>query len=120
MPSKMRTKRPLRRAGPKIATPPLRLRRLRRREAVPQPAQRRDLHPARLELAPQPVHVHLDGVLAHALVPPAQVVDDLLLADEAAFARQEDLEHADFACRELDDVAADARDAADGIEGERA
>src|SRR3954470_1623846 len=93
MPSKMRTKRPLRRPRPKSATPRLRLRGLGRREAVAQPAQRRDLHAAGLELAPQPVHVHLDGVLAHALVPPAQVVDDLLLADQAAFARQEDLQH---------------------------
>src|SRR5207253_873407 len=100
--------------------PRLRPRVLHRREAIAEAAQRRDLDPARLELAAQAMHVDLDRVLAHALVPAAEVVDDLLLAHEPAFAREQDFEHADFARRQLHDLAADARDAADGIEGERA
>src|SRR5437870_3832472 len=78
---------------------------LRLRKVVPQPAHRLHVHAGRLELAAQPVHVDFDRVRRHVLVPSAQVLDELLLADHPAAAQQQQLEHGDLARRQIEHIA---------------
>src|SRR5690606_4614677 len=89
-------------------------------QAVAEAAHGHDADVAALELAAQPVHVDLDRVVAHLLAPFAQVVDDLLLADQAVDPLQQDLEHAELAGGEVQRLSVQGGGAADLVVGQRA
>src|SRR6478735_5702003 len=55
-----------------------------------------------LELLADAVDVDLDRIGAHLVAPAIQVVDHVLLADDAALAQQEQLQHRQLARRQVD------------------
>src|SRR6185312_12068520 len=71
-------------------------------EQVAHAAHRADLDAVGLELAAHPVHADLDRVAAHLVAEAEQLVDDLLLADDAALAREQKLRQRELARGEID------------------
>ena len=64
--------------------------------------------------------IDLDGVVADFLAPTAKLVDQLVLADQATGAQQQDLQQCQLACRELDDLAVEAGNAFGLVVGQAA
>src|SRR5574343_1543374 len=75
---------------------------------------------ARLNLLAQPMDVDLDGVVADFLAPAAEMVDQLVLADQAAHAAEQDFEQADFAGRQFERLSVDLGHPANLIVAQRA
>ena len=62
------------------------------------------------------MHIHLDGVVGDFFAPFAQVVDQLLLGNEAPGARQQHFEQAQLARRQIEHLVVDVGAAADSVE----
>src|SRR5258705_9601633 len=75
---------------------------------VTESANRADEDAGRLDLRPQPRHVHLDRVRGEWLVETEQALGDLVLAEHAAGAREEELEQRPPAWRQVDRLVVDA------------
>jgi hypothetical protein len=88
-------------------------------QAIAQPAHGGDADAADLDFFAQPVHIHLDGVVADLLAPFAQVIDQLFLGDQAAGARQQDFQQAQLARRQVQHLVGDVGAAADLVVGQR-
>jgi hypothetical protein len=72
----------------------------------------------RFDLLAQPVDVDLDGIGGDFFAPFAQQVDELVLADHAAAARQEDFQQAGLAGGQFDGGVVDGGHAPVQVEGE--
>src|SRR5690349_6858603 len=102
-------------AGP-LPRMPSRL--LRRFETVTHAADGGNLHPARVELLAKTVHMHLERIGAYLVAPVAQMVDELILGDEATGPLQEKLEQADLARGQFEPPAGERCDTPDLIEAQ--
>src|SRR6478735_7359461 len=69
-----------------------------------------------LELLADPVDIDLDGIGAHLVAPSVQVVHHVLLADHAALAQQQQLQHGQFAHRQIDLLVVTEHAAADRVQ----
>src|SRR6266536_3436814 len=69
-------------------------------EKIAAPVQRTYVHAGARQFLAQPVHIHFDRVLAHFLVVVIELVDELLLADDAPEAMQQHFEHSGFESRQ--------------------
>src|SRR5574343_1296159 len=89
-------------------------------KAITQAANGGDPDAARLDFLAQPMDVDFDGVVADFFAPAAEMVDQLVLADQAAHAAEQDFEQADFAGRQFERLPIDLGDATDLIVAQRA
>src|SRR3970040_965680 len=89
-------------------------------EEVAQPADGADGDARRLELAPQPVHVDLDRVGAHFLVPAVKLPGELILVDDAPASQHQHFEDPDLARGEFERLAVQHGAPAGRIEREHA
>src|SRR5512134_2598095 len=89
-------------------------------QQVAQPADGAYGDPRWLQLAPQAMNVDLDGVGAHFLVPPVELLGELILVDDASASQHQHFEDADLARGELERLAVQRSAPARGVERERA
>src|SRR5688572_8587489 len=78
-------------------------------EQVAEAADGADCYPCGLQLAPQPVHVNLDGVGADFLVPAVELLGELVLVDDAAASQHQHFEHAELARGQVERLTRERR-----------
>src|SRR5574343_1092309 len=76
-------------------------------KTVAQAAYGGNLHATRLDFLAQAMHINLDGIVTHLFSPTAQMIHELILADQTPHPAKQDFEQPHFARRQLKRLAVD-------------